>query len=227
MKVFLLMQILRAMNTAVKRTLRIFLILFSIFAVLVTAALAYYFSVTAGVRLEPSKLTLDTSYMKLYDQDGAEIVSAKKQIATPYEELPAHLPQAFIAVEDKRFYEHNGFDYKRIGKAVLKNVSSFSFKEGASTISQQLIKNTHLSSEKTLNRKLKEFKLTRSLEKRYTKEQIMELYLNSIYFGHSAFGASKASAFYFGKDVRDITPAESATLAALVRSPNQIGRAHV
>lgn len=209
------------MNTAVKRTLRIFLILFSIIAVLVTAALAYYFSVTAGVRLEPSKLTLDTSYMKLYDKDGAEIVSAKKQIATPYEELPAHLPQAFIAVEDKRFYEHNGFDYKRIGKAVLKNVSSFSFKEGASTISQQLIKNTHLSSEKTLNRKLKEFKLTRSLEKRYTKEQIMELYLNSIYFGHSAFGASKASAFYFGKDVRDITPAESATLAALVRSPNR------
>ena len=71
------------MNTAVKRTLRIFLILFSIIAVLVTAALAYYFSVTAGVRLEPSKLTLDTSYMKLYDKDGAEIVSAKKQIATP------------------------------------------------------------------------------------------------------------------------------------------------
>ena len=215
------MQILTAMKTALRRTLRIFLILFSVLAVLATAALTYYFSVTAGVRLDSAKLTLDTSYINVYDKDGAEIVSAKKQAATPFEELPAHLPQAFVAVEDKRFYDHNGFDYKRIGKAILKNIASFSFKEGASTISQQLIKNTHLSSEKTLTRKLKEFKLTRALEKRYDKNKIMELYLNSIYFGHSAFGASKASAFYFGKDVREITPAESAMLSALVQSPNR------
>lgn len=88
-------------------------------------------------------------------------------------------------------------DVLRIGKAALKNIASFSFREGASTISQQLIKNTHLSGEKTIRRKLKEWKLTRQLEKNYSKEQILELYLNSIYFGHSAFGVGSAAQYYW------------------------------
>lgn len=209
------------MNAALKRTLITLSIIFGILAVLLVTALGYYASVTTGVKLDRNKLMLDTSCVRVYDKDGAEIVSAKKQNDTPFSEIPQHLPHAFVAVEDKRFYTHGGFDFKRIGKAMLKNIASFSFAEGASTISQQLIKNTHLSSEKTLNRKLKEFKLTRALEKRYSKDEIMELYLNSIYFGHSAFGAGKACSFYFGKDIRDITPAESAMLAALVQSPNR------
>lgn len=209
------------MKQALKRTRTALFIILGIFAVTILSAFGYYFAVTAGVRLDANKLTLDTSYVNVYDKDGNRIVASNARADTPYEEFPPHLPLAFVAVEDKRFFDHHGFDYKRIGKAALKNLASFSFAEGASTISQQLIKNTHLSSEKTLNRKLKEFKLTRTLEKRYSKNEILELYLNSIYFGHSAFGLGKACEFYFGKAVNEITPAESAMLAALVRSPNR------
>lgn len=215
------MQILIAMKRTAKRTLITLSVIFAIIAVIALSLLGYYISVTAGVHLDNSKLTLDTSFVDIYDKDGSRIVSAKKQTAAPFSEFPAHLPNAFVAVEDKRFYRHNGLDFKRIGKALLKNVASFSFAEGASTISQQLIKNTHLTNEKTVNRKLKEVKLTRALEKRYSKNEILELYLNSIYFGHSAFGIQKASSFYFGKEAQELSPAESAMLAALVQSPNR------
>ncbi len=178
-----------------------------------------YFSVTAGTKLQPEKLELTQNCVRVFDGNGEEIALSK--INASLSELPDYLPNAFVAVEDKRFYNHHGLDYKRMGKATMKNAVSFSFREGASTISQQLIKNTHLSGEKTLTRKLKEIKLTRQLEKRYTKKEILELYINSIYFGHSAFGIGSAARFYFGKEARDLTPAESATLAALVKSPNR------
>ncbi len=174
---------------------------------------------TANVKLEPEKLHTENAQVQLLARDGSAIETPKGH--TAFEEFPAHLPAAFVAVEDKRFYAHGGLDVLRIGKAALKNIASFSFREGASTISQQLIKNTHLSGEKTVRRKLKEWKLTRQLEKSYSKEQILELYLNSIYFGHSAFGVGSAAQYYFGKDAGELLPAESAMLAALVRSPNR------
>lgn len=200
------------------------IIISSILGALSTFALAlfiYYFSVTAGVKLDPEKLNDSMQSVRVYDAKGGEIsVPAIKKCAS-FPKLPSYVPNAFVAVEDKRFYTHNGFDYKRIGKAILRNISSFSFREGASTISQQLIKNTHLSGEKTVNRKLKEMKLTRALEKRYRKDEILSLYLNSIYFGHSAFGIEEAASFYFRKNAETLSPAESATLAALVQSPNR------
>ena len=168
---------------------------------------------TANVKLEPEKLHTENAQVQLLARDGSAIETPKGH--TAFEEFPAHLPAAFVAVEDKRFYAHGGLDVLRIGKAALKNIASFSFREGASTISQQLIKNTHLSGEKTVRRKLKEWKLTRQLEKSYSKEQILELYLNSIYFGHSAFGVGSAAQYYFGKDAGELLPAESAMLAAL------------
>ena len=199
-------------------------IISSILGVLSTAALAlfiYYFSVTANIRLNPEKLNDSVNNVSVYDIHGQEVNLPTLKKCASLSALPKHVPAAFVAVEDKRFYYHNGFDYRRIGKAVLKNISSFSFREGASTISQQLIKNTHLSVEKTLKRKLKEMKLTKALEKNYTKKEILSLYLNSIYFGHSAFGIEEAASFYFGKCAEALTPAESATLAALVQSPNR------
>ena len=174
---------------------------------------------TANVKLEPERLLNESAQVQLLAGDGEKIASPKQY--AELETLPPHLPAAFVAVEDKRFYAHGGLDVLRIGKAALKNIASFSFREGASTISQQLIKNTHLSGEKTIRRKLKEWKLTRQLEKSYSKEQILELYLNSIYFGHSAFGVGSAAQYYFGKDAGELVPAESAMLAALVRSPNR------
>ncbi len=204
-----------------KRVLTVFGVLFGVLAALVLAALVYYFGVTASAVLEPEKLSLHTQSVRILDGEGAVVECAARPADVPFGEFPQYLPNAFVAVEDKRFYSHHGFDVRRIAKAMVKNIASFSFREGASTISQQLIKNTHLTSEKTVNRKLREMKLTRALERRYSKEEILELYLNSIYFGHSAFGVASAAQFYFGKEVADLTPAESAMLAALVRSPNR------
>ncbi len=202
-----------------KRPIKLLFWLAGTVCVFALAAVVFYFSATAGTQLQPEKLALNRNCVRLYDENGEEI--KQPQTCVPYEELPAPLLNAFVAVEDKRFYSHRGLDYKRIIKATAKNAVGFSFREGASTISQQLIKNTHLSGEKTVTRKLKEFKLARQLEKRYSKEEILEFYVNSIYFGHSAFGIGNAAAFYFGKETKDLDAAECAMLAALVKSPNR------
>lgn len=200
------------------------IILSSIFGAIATVALAlfiYYFSVTSGVRLNPDKLVQSVENVRVFDAYGEEMALPTLKKCASFSSLPSYVPNSFVAVEDKRFYSHRGFDYKRIGKALLRNISTRSFAEGASTISQQLIKNTHLSGEKTLTRKLKEMKLTRALERNYSKEEILSLYLNSIYFGHGAYGIEEAASFYFCKNAEALTPAESATLAALVKSPNR------
>ncbi len=204
------------MKLATKITLSIL----GIFSALLLTAVVFYFGVTGSSRLDANKLTLDKTCLCIYDKDGNQVENNIRS-DIDFSDFPSYLPHAFVAVEDKNFYSHHGFDYKRMVKAAMKNVASFSFREGASTISQQLIKNTHLSSEKTISRKLKEYKLTRILEKRYSKNEIMELYLNSIYFGHSAFGIGEAARYYFDKNVKDLSPAECAMLAALVKSPNR------
>jgi len=183
----------------------------------------YYTNATKDVQLQPEKLLLAELSTKVYDDEGNAIQSAgtlAKKNTVKISALPKHVKRAFIDVEDKRFYSHGGFDIKRIAKATLRNLRSASFKEGASTISQQLVKNTHLSQEKTIKRKLREFKLTRQLEKRYSKEEILERYLNTIYFGHSCFGIGSASEYYFGKSPNELTVGEGAILAGLVKSPN-------
>ena len=127
---------------------------------------------------------------------------------------------AFIAIEDKNFYKHGGLNYKRMIKAMLKNIGSLSFSEGASTISQQLIKNTHLTNKKTISRKINEIVLTKQLEKTLSKDQILEYYLNIIYFGDNCYGLENASMHYFSKSASNLSLAESATLAGLIKSPN-------
>ena len=204
-----------------KRALTITSIVLGIFAVLLLACILYYWSVTAGVRLDKDKLTLENAFLTLYDGSGQEIEANAIHASATFSEIPEHVKNAFVAVEDKRFYQHKGVDVRRMAAACWKNLTSFSFREGASTITQQLIKNTHLTSEKTINRKLKEIHLARLLEKKYTKDEILTLYLNSIYFGHSAFGIESAAHFYFGKSASDLLPAEGATLAALIKSPNR------
>ena len=204
-----------------KRALTITSIVLGIFAVLLLACILYYWSVTAGVRLDKDKLTLENAFLTLYDGSGQEIEANAIHASATFSEIPEHVKNAFVAVEDKRFYQHKGVDVRRMAAACWKNLTSFSFREGASTITQQLIKNTHLTSEKTINRKLKEIHLARLLEKKYTKDEILTLYLNSIYFGHSAFGIESAAHFYFGKSASELLPAEGATLAALIKSPNR------
>ena len=184
---------------------RVFLILLLLLLVAITIALGYYYVVTKDFSLQPEKLVFNEKNVVLYDGIGQEIkntsASFSKQTICA-QDIPNHVKQAFIDTEDKRFYKHSGFDVKRILGASWQNVKSRSFKEGASTISQQLIKNTHLSQEKTIKRKLQEWKLTRQLEKKYSKEQILEKYLNTIYFGHSCFGIKAAAEFYLEKAFR-------------------------
>lgn len=127
--------------------------------------------------------------------------------------------KAFTSIEDKEFYNHKGLNFKRIMIAFLNNIKSGSIKEGASTISQQLIKNTHLTSDKTISRKIKEIILAIKLEKQYTKKQIMEMYLNAIYFGNGCYGIESASNFYFNKNASNLTVNESAILAGIIKSP--------
>jgi penicillin-binding protein 1A len=137
-------------------------------------------------------------------------------------ELPAYLPQAFIAIEDRRFYSHYGVDPLGIGRAFLANVLHRSVSQGGSTITQQLAKNLFLTQERTITRKLEELMLAFWLERKFSKQQILELYLNRVYFGAGAYGVEAAAQRYFGKSARQVTVAEAALLAGLVKSPSRL-----
>jgi membrane peptidoglycan carboxypeptidase len=206
-----------------KKILKILFIFVLIISLSALSILTYFYIITKDARLDTNKLTISESSVTFYDKNNNEIsdisLDTDKSNAK-VNELPDYIKFAFISTEDRHFYSHNGIDYKRVVKAGLKNIASFSYKEGASTISQQLIKNTHLTNEKTLKRKLLEMKLTQELENKYTKNEIIELYLNSIYFGENSFGIQKASKLYFNKNAKDLSIAESAMLAAIIKAPS-------
>lgn len=205
-----------------KTVKKLFCLLLILFTTALLVAAGYYFTVTSSVKLAPEKLLLSQQNVTLYDAENRPMKSAFSDFkqSVCYADIPKKTVLAFVDTEDKRFFSHHGFDWKRIAKAAYNNARAHSFKQGASTISQQLIKNTHLSQEKTLNRKLKEWKLTRFLERKYSKEEILEKYLNVIYFGHNCFGIHAAASFYFGKQPQELDLADSAILAGLVKSPN-------
>ncbi len=137
-------------------------------------------------------------------------------------EMPAYLPQAFIAIEDRRFYSHSGVDVMGLVRALVANLARRGISQGGSTITQQLAKNLFLRPERTLTRKLEEVILALWLERKFTKTQILELYLNRIYFGAGAYGVEAAAQRYFRKSARDVTLAEAALLAGLVKSPSRL-----
>lgn len=158
----------------------------------------------------------------IYDSQGNLITDYKgteDRIMVSIDEIPEMLQNAFIAVEDARFYEHNGVDVKRIVGALVANFTSGST-QGGSTITQQLIKQTVLSNEQSYKRKLQEAYLAMELETRYTKKQILESYLNTIFLGGSYYGVRVAAYGYFGKSLDQLTLRECAMLAGLTRSPN-------
>lgn len=134
--------------------------------------------------------------------------------------IPQDMIRAVLAVEDQRFYTHYGFDPIGIVRAVVKNIKEGAITEGGSTLTQQLAKNLFLSQEKTLNRKMKELILAVKLEQAYTKEQILEMYLNVIYFGEGAYGIQSASRVYYHKDAWELSLEECATLAGLPQAPS-------
>ena len=158
----------------------------------------------------------------IYDSNGNLITDYKgteDRIMVSIDEIPKMLQNAFIAVEDARFYEHNGVDVKRIVGALVSNFTTGTT-QGGSTITQQLIKMSVLSSEQSYKRKLQEAYLAMELETRYTKDQILESYLNTIFMGGSYYGVKVAANGYFGKELSELTLRECAMLAGMTRSPN-------
>jgi penicillin-binding protein 1A len=159
----------------------------------------------------------------LYDDEGIAFGSVVQEYRSyvQFSRIPLKLRQAIIAAEDARFYEHGVLDLKGIARAAVKNLMSASVKEGGSTITQQLAKTLFLSHERTIGRKVKELQLAGELEQSYTKDQILEMYLNSIYFGHGAYGVEAAARTYFSKSVTELTLPEAALLAGLLRAPGR------
>jgi penicillin-binding protein 1A len=144
---------------------------------------------------------------------------AEKRIFVPLQQIPAGLRNAIIAVEDARFYSHFGVDLRGIARAAYANFRHGRVVEGGSTITQQLAKLLFLTPDRSFSRKVKEALLALELEKRYSKDRLLELYLNQIYMGHGAYGVEAAARMYFGKSVQDLTLPEASMLAALPRSP--------
>lgn len=156
------------------------------------------------------------------DGDTIAIRGPRYGRAVSVEQLPPHVAQAFIAAEDKRFYDHNGADTQAIIRAAWANFTSGETVSGASTITQQLIKNLVLTPEQTLRRKAQEVRLARELEERLSKDEILELYLNRIYFGAGFYGLGAASRFYFGKAPEELTLSEASLLATLPQAPSRL-----
>src|SRR5262249_14537566 len=146
--------------------------------------------------------------------------------AIPIHELPSYLPKAFVAIEDRRFYSHHGVDPIGLGRALVANTLHRGVSQGGSTITQQLAKNLFLTPERTLTRKLQEVVLALWLEHKFSKAQILDLYLNRVYFGSGAYGVEAAAQRYFGKSARHVTLAEAALLAGLVKSPSRLSPTH-
>jgi penicillin-binding protein 1A len=137
-------------------------------------------------------------------------------------ELPNYVPKAFVAIEDRRFYEHYGVDPYGIARALVANILHRGVAQGGSTLTQQLAKNLFLTQERTITRKLQEVLLAIWLERKFSKTQILELYLNRVYFGSGSYGIEQASLRYFGKSAKQLTVAEAAMLAGLVKSPTRL-----
>lgn len=165
----------------------------------------------------------EQNYSKIYDANGNELKSTEK-LTNNYiylNQIPEHTKQAFISIEDKDFYKHKGLNYKRIVKATFNNLNSKTLNEGASTITQQLVKNRFLTNEKTFDRKIKEAYLSKKLESYESKDKILETYLNTIYFGSGAYGIGNASMTYFNKKPSELTLSESCVLAGIIKSPSK------
>ena len=172
-------------------------------------------------QIDENKL-VDVKHATIYlDTNDEELFSLNADVkTTKINEISNYLNDALIAIEDKRFYSHNGVDYKALLRASLNNLKTLSFKEGGSTITQQLVKNTHLTQDKNIKRKIIEISLAKKLEKKFSKEEILEKYLNTVYFGDNCYGVTSASQHYFNKKPKELTLSEGAFLAGIIKAPS-------
>src|SRR6476620_6809295 len=213
-----------------KLLLRFFGLLFAAGTILFVVGVA----AAAGLLWHFSKDLPDYSQLQDYEppvmtrvhaSDGALVAeyARERRLYLPIQAVPKLVLNAFIAAEDKNFYDHGGLDFSGIARAgllYLQNYGSSRRPQGASTITQQVAKNFLLTNEVSLDRKIKEALLALRIERTYSKDKILELYLNEIYLGFGAYGVAAASLLYFDKSVHELTPAEAAYLAALPKAPS-------
>ena len=174
-------------------------------------------------KLDLDRLTQLNQTSIVYDASGeraGSLYGSENRVYVTLDKIPLHVQQAFIAAEDQRFYEHPGVDVVRMFGALWHDIRTMSLEQGASTITQQLIKLTHLSGEKTLSRKAQEAVLALQLERQMDKDDILERYLNVVNFGRGAYGIEAAANSYFGKSAGELTLAEGALLAGVIKSPS-------
>lgn len=166
---------------------------------------------------QPSQVT------RVLARDGTVLASlfVERRTVIPFTEVPSHAKLAFLAAEDAQFYEHQGLNYFGMLRALLANLRAGHTRQGASTITQQVVKNVLLTAERSYQRKIRETILARRIEKELSKDEIFALYLNTIYLGHGRYGIEEASRYYFGKKAKDLDVPESALLAGLVASPEK------
>ena len=187
------------------------IILISILSLIIIALGIVFIYVSNAIKpvrnMDVSLTNKEQNYSEIYDVNG-EPLSYTENLKNNYiklDKIPENTKQAFLSIEDKEFYNHKGLNYKRIAKATLNNLKSHSLGEGASTITQQLVKNRFLTNEKTFDRKIKEAYLSKKLEATESKDKILETYLNTIYFGNGAYGIGNASKTFFDKEPRAYT----------------------
>ncbi|MBS4177529.1 transglycosylase domain-containing protein [Lederbergia citrea] len=198
-------------------------ILILLLSLIVLGGLGYFAWLASAANVESLKQGLSQSTV-IYDKDGDEAskISANRIEGVAIGNVPDHLKNAIIAIEDHRFMEHKGFDVKGIFRAFFINLTSGKIRAGGSTITQQLTKVALLSPERTYKRKIEEVFLAVEMEKTFTKDEILEMYMNQVYFGSGAWGVQNASRKYFGKDVEQITLSEAAMLAGIINRPSAL-----
>lgn len=192
---------------------------FAIYAALVAGDLkaqAAKFDLTQLEQMESASVIVDRNN-KIFGQ-----IYVENRETIPYDQIPRDLVNAVVSVEDSKFYQHGGYDFWGMARAALKNFAAGHVRQGASTITQQLARNSFSLKERTFGRKFLEIFLARRIEENFGKQKIMELYLNRIYFGAGLYGVEAASRGYFAKPAREMTLAECATLAGLIKSPNRL-----
>jgi penicillin-binding protein 1A len=186
-------------------------------------AVLYVLAIPAFNDFDENRINTGKFAVKFLDRNGTEI--GQRGIlhndAVPLEEIPDHLIKATLATEDRRFFEHFGVDFIGTARALVENARANEVVQGGSTLTQQLAKNLFLSSERSIQRKIKEVFLAFLLESRFTKRQILKLYLDRAYLGGGAFGVEAAAQFYFGKSVREVNLAEAALMAGLFKAPSK------
>ncbi|WP_066064651.1 transglycosylase domain-containing protein [Neobacillus soli] len=203
-----------------KHITQILLLIILVF-VLVTILYFGWLAMRANVESLKQGLSQPTD---IYDKNGkvASHIATNRTKGVKIEELPKYVPNAVVAIEDERFYEHGGFDVKGIARAFFSNIFAGRITGGGSTLTQQLTKNALLSPERTYKRKAEELFLAVKIEKVYKKDEILQMYINQVYFGSGAWGISNASKKYFDKNIKDVSVSEAAMLAGLLHAPNYL-----